>query len=178
MARLIYSALCSLDGFIEDADGKFEYAFPAGEVGEVVNERERPTGTMLLGRRMYETLAVWETMDEEGEDYGPIWRNADKIVYSRTLTEAATARTRIETEFDPDHVRELKAGAERDLSIGGPELAGQAFRAGLVDGVDLYLFPVAVGKGKRALPDFRVDLELVEERRFDTGVVLLSFSAR
>lgn len=181
-AKLTYTTPCSLDGFIEDAGGDFSWAMPDAEVHAFVNGLERETGTMLLGRGMYETLAVWETMETEGEpaeigEYAEIWRGCDKVVYSRTLEEVASERTRIEREFDPEAVRALKAGAERGLSIGGPGLAAAAFTAGLVDEVGLFVFPVAVGGGKRALPpDMRLDLDLLEQRRFGSGVVYLSYA--
>ena len=136
MARLIYSAIASLDGYIEDERGKFDWAAPDEEVHAFVNDLERPVGTYLYGRRMYETMAVWETMDDDEavmRDYAQMWRAADKVVYSRTLDSAASSRTRIEREFDPDAVRGMKAAAERDISIGGPGLAAHAVEAGLVD---------------------------------------------
>jgi dihydrofolate reductase len=182
VARLIYSALASLDGYTEDPDGRFGWAMPDEEIHAFVNDEERPVGTYLYGRRMYETMAVWETMDVSGEpaemaDYAEIWRDADKVVYSRTLREASTARTRIEHQFDPEAVRELKASADRDISVGGPELAGQAIAAGLVDDIHLYLFPILVGGGKRALPDgVRVELELKDERRFESGAIHLQYA--
>lgn len=182
LGRLTYTALCSLDGYIEDAGGGFEWGAPDAEVHAFVNERERAVGTMLIGRRMYETLAVWETMETEGEpveiaDYKRIWLDAEKIIYSRTLTDTTAPRTRIEPEFDPEAVRALKAGAEHELSIGGPELAGAAFAAGLIDEVALLVSPVAVGGGKRALPaGLRLNLELEEERRFGAGVVFLRYA--
>lgn len=175
--RLTYTALCSLDGYIEDPDGDFMWAAPDAEIHGFINDLERDVGTMLLGRRMYETLVVWETMPTEGEppelaDYKAIWLAADKIVHSRTMTEAASARTRIEAEFDPEAVRALKASAERELSIGGPELAAAAFAADLIDEVALFVSPVIIGGGKPALPaGARIDLELIEERRFSGGVV-------
>jgi dihydrofolate reductase len=174
---LVYSALASLDGYVADADGRFEWAAPDAEVHAFVNDLERGVGTMLLGRRMYEVLAVWETMDEpepEMRDFAEIWRAADKVVYSRTLETVATARTRIEREFDPEAVRAMKA--EVDVSIGGPELAGHALRAGLVDELQLLISPILVGGGTAALPDgVRRELELVEERRFGNGVVFLRY---
>jgi dihydrofolate reductase len=179
MARLIYSAIASLDGYTADASGSFGWAAPDAEVHAFVNDLERDAGTYLYGRRMYETMAVWETMDVASEpremrDYAEIWRAADKVVYSRTLAEAPTARTRIEREFEPDAVREMKAAAGRDLAIGGPGLAAHALRAGLVDELHLFLVPAVVGGGTRALPDgLRLDLELREERRFASGVVYL-----
>ncbi len=177
--RLIFSALASLDGYVADAQGSFDWAAPDAEVHAFVNDLEREVGTMLLGRRMYEVLAVWETMDDPApvmRDYAQIWRAADKVVYSTTLTEVPTARTRIERSFDPDAVRALKAAAQRDLSVGGPALAARAFAADLVDEVQLLLSPIVVGGGTRALPDgVRLDLELTEERRFGNGVVFLRY---
>ena len=175
MADLIYGALASLDGYVEDEDGKFDWAEPDEEVHSFVNELERPVGTYLYGRRMYETMTVWETLplDEQPgyiRDYAELWRDTDKIVYSRTLDAPSTSRTRIERDFDADAVRRLKDEAERDLAVGGAELAAQALRAGLVDELHLLLAPVVVGGGKRALPDdVRLPLELVGERRFDSG---------
>lgn len=181
MADLTYAALASLDGYIEDQDGKFDWAEPDEEVHSFVNELERPVGTYLYGRRIYETMAVWETMplDEQPgyiRDYAELWRDSDKIVYSRTLDGPSTSRTRIERDFDADAVRRLKDEAERDLAVGGAELAAQALRAGLVDELHLLLAPVLVGGGKRALPDdVRLPLELVGERRFDSGFVHLHY---
>jgi dihydrofolate reductase len=176
MAKLVYSALCSLDGYIADANGKFDWARPDDEVHAFVNELERPAGTHLYGRRMYEVMSFWETADGEGVmgDFAAIWRAADKIVYSRTLEKASTARTRIEREFDPEAVRAIEGTA----SIGGAELAGQAIAAGLVDECHLFFFPVVVGGGTRALPDgVRWNLQLVDERRFGNGVVYVHYSA-
>ena len=182
MATLVYSAIASLDGYIEDASGRFDWAAPGEEVHQFVNDRERPVGTYLYGRRMYETMAVWETMPAGPDqtpavrDYAAIWRAADKVVYSQTLEAASTPRTRIERDFVPDAVRAMKADAERDISVGGAALAAEALRAGLVDEVHLFLNPVAVGAGKRALPDdVRLDLELAGERRFASGVVYLAY---
>ena len=182
MARLIYAAICSLDGYVADADGKFEWAAPDEEVHGFVNDLERPIGTQLLGRRMYDTLAVWETMGSGPDeppvmsDFAEIWRAADKVVYSRTLDQVSTARTRIEREFDPDAVRAMKAAASADLSIGGPEIAAVALRAGLVDECHLFLTPVLIGGGHRALPDgLHLELELLDERRFGNGVVYLRY---
>ena len=183
MVKLIYSAIASLDGYIEDEDGKFDWAAPSPEVHAFVNEVERPTGTYLYGRRMYETMVFWETAYEPGlppspeRDYAEIWPAAEKVVYSRTLESPTSERTRIEREFDPAAIREMKAGADRDISIGGPELAGQALAAGLVDEMQLFVTPVIVGGGKPALPaDVRLELELLDERRFDNGVVYLRYS--
>ena len=184
MAELIYSALASLDGYVADEGGKFDWAEPDEEVHGFVNDLSRRVGTFLLGRRMYEVLSAWEAIDLTGEpaairDFAEIWRAADKIVYSRTLETAATARTRLERDFDPDAVRELKASAERDLSVAGPELAAHAFRAGLVDECHLFLSPILVGGGTRSLPDgVRLELDLVEERRFGNGAVYLRYRRR
>ncbi len=177
MAKLIYSMLSSLDGYIADENGNFDWAAPDDEVHAFVNDIERSVGTMLLGRRMYDVLVAWETWDTSSEpdaikDYASLWRGTDKIVFSRTLDTPASARTRIEREFDAGAIRRLKTAATRDLSIGGPELASQAFKAGLVDECRLFLMPVVVGGGKRALPnDLRLQLELVGERRFASGAV-------
>jgi dihydrofolate reductase len=182
MAKLIYSAITSLDGYIEDADGKFDWAAPGEEVHAFINELERPVGTHLLGRRMYEVMSFWD--DQETlvgqpaymKDFAEIWQAADKVVYSKTLEEASTARTRIERDFDPGVVRDLKAQADRDLAIGGPELAAQAIRAGLVDELHLFANPIVVGGGKPALPSgVRVKLELLDEHRFGNGVVFLRY---
>ena len=178
MARLIYTAISSLDGYVEDRQGKFDWAAPDEEVHQFVNDLERTAGTYLYGRRMYETMVFWETAhtlaDEPPvmQDFARLWQAADKVVYSRTLQTVSSARTRIERAFDPEAVRRLKASAVRDLGVGGPELAAQAFRAGLVDECRLFLTPVIVGGGKRSLPDdVRLRLELLDERRFGSGVV-------
>jgi dihydrofolate reductase len=178
MAKLIYTAITSLDGFIEDAEGRFDWAVPDAEVHAFVNDLERPVGTHLYGRRMYETMAVWQTVgDEPGlpaaeADFADLWRALDKVVYSRTLDAVSTPRTRLEREFDPEAVSSMKEAADRDISVGGPGLAQHAFRAGLVDEVHLLVVPVVVGGGKPGLPrDVRVDLELLDERRFGNGVV-------
>ena len=181
MAKLIYAALMSLDGYVADADGRFDWAEPDEDVHAFVNDLARPIGTYLLGRRMYEVLMAWDTMDtteqpSQIEDYAQIWRAADKIVYSRSLDAVSGAKTRLERSFDPDAVREMKASAERDLSVGGPDLGAQAILAGLVDEIQLFLSPVVVGGGTRALPDgVRVDLELVDERRFGNGTVYVRY---
>ena len=184
MARLIYSAIGSLDGYVEDASGKFEWAAPDEEVHAFVNELERPIGTYLYGRRMYETMVLWETVDPDGDwpavarEFAAIWQAAEKVVYSRTLAEPASARTRIERDFDPDTVRQLKATAARDISVGGPGLAAAALRAGLVDELELFLARVVVGGGLRALPsDLRLQLELVDQRGFPSGMVYLRYRA-
>src|SRR4051794_2595715 len=177
MAKLIYSAITSLDGYVADEDGKWDWSVPDREVHAAVNDQEREVGTYLYGRRMYEVMVAWETMETAGEpdelrDYAEIWRAAEKVVFSTTLAEPASARTRIERAFDPDAIRALKEQADRDISIGGPELAAVALRAGLVDEVRLFLSPVSVGGGKPALPARTpVALERLDARRFGTGVV-------
>jgi dihydrofolate reductase len=183
MANLIYSAITSLDGYVADEEGNFDWAEPDQEVHSFVNDLERPVGTYLYGRRMYEVMRAWETVDTDqsavAEDFAEIWRAADKIVYSRTLETVSSARTRIERDFDPEAVRQLKASAGRDLTVGGPDLAAQAIKAGLVDELDLFVTPIVVGGGKRALPDnVRVELELLDERRFGNGVVHLHYRTR
>jgi dihydrofolate reductase len=182
MAKLIYSAIASLDGYVADEDGNFDWAAPDEEVHSFVNELERPVGTYLYGRRMYEVMAYWETADTGAgqptpfRDFAEIWQGADKIVYSRTLEGVSSARTRIERDFDAEAVRQLKATAERDLGVGGPGLAAQAIEAGLVDELQLFLTPIVVGGGIQALPDgVRVELELLDERRFGNGTVYLRY---
>jgi dihydrofolate reductase len=182
MAKLIYSALTSLDGYIADENGNFDWAAPDEEVHAFVNDLERPVGTYLYGRRMYEVMRYWETAPTSGDrppvvrDYAQIWQAADKTVYSRTLETVSSSRTRIERAFDPEAVRQLKASAERDITVGGSDLAAQAIRAGLVDEYHLFVNPVVVGGGTRALSDgVRVKLELLDERRFGNGVVHLHY---
>jgi dihydrofolate reductase len=182
MTKLIYSVISSLDGYFEDAEGKFDWAAPDDEVHAFVNDLERPIGTYLYGRRMYETMVFWETVSTEADepavfwDYAGIWRAAEKIVYSRTLQTPSSARTRIEREFEPDAVRQLKLSSTADIAVAGGELAGQAIGAGLVDECHLFLCPIVVGGGKRALPDnVRAQLELLDERRFENGVVHLHY---
>jgi dihydrofolate reductase len=181
MGKLIYAAIASLDGYVEDEMGRFDWAAPDEEVHGFVNDLERPIGTYLYGRRMYETMVFWETAGGGDEppvfdDYARVWRAAEKVVYSRTLAEPSSARTRIEREFDPEAVRALKEASPTDLSIGGAELAGEALAAGLVDEVRLLLVPYLAGGGKRALPDgVRTRLELLDERRFASGVVHLHY---
>src|SRR3954470_4964909 len=184
MAKLIYAAITSLDGYVEDEDGNFDWAAPDEEVHAFVNDLERPVGTYLYGRRMYETMVGWE--DDTADflrdrhplmlDFAEIWRSADKIVFSRTLQAVASARTRIERVFDPDAIRQMKAAAGSDLTVGGAELAAHAWRAGLVDECHLFLNPIIVGGGKPALPsNVRARLELLDERRFGNGVVHLHY---
>lgn len=180
MGALVYTAIASLDGYVEDAEGGFGWAAPDEEVHAFVNDLERSTTTHLYGRRMYQTMAAWEDLGTEPDaseverDYGQIWRDADKIVFSRTLTSVSTARTRIEPAFSADLVAALKLSAVPDLGIGGAELAAEALRHGLVDEVRLLLHPVTVGAGKPALPP-GVRLRLLDQRRFASGVVHLHY---
>lgn len=190
MAKLIYTAITSLDGFIEDESGGFEWSIPDPEIHSFINELERDVGTYLYGRRMYETMAVWQTLDaddveprpdywREALEYGELWRAADKVVYSRTLPEVTTPRTRLEREFDPAAVERMKDEAGRDVSVSGPTLAEHAFAAGLVDEVRLVVFPVVVGGGKATIPrGISLDLDLVAERRFENGAVYLGYRVR
>lgn len=185
MAKLIYSVIASLDGYVEDEQGSFDWAAPDEEVHAFVNDLERPVGTYLYGRRMYETMVFWETVDPAesqsaaAQEFTAIWRAAEKVVFSRTLEEAASERTRIEREFEPDRIRALKRASERDVTVGGAELAGKAIAAGLVDECHLLLAPIIVGGGKRALPSgVKVELELRDHRRFGSGFVFLSYRTR
>ena len=201
MVSLIYSAICSIDGYVADRDGNFDWAVPDAQVHSFVNELERGVGTYLLGRRMYETMIPWETMAAEDlgrssvpggssvpdefagieaatVEFAQIWRGIDKIVYSTTLNEVSTARTRIVPRFDEDSIRLLKSEAVQDISIGGPTVAVSAFAAGLVDEVRLFLCPVNIGGGLRALPERRLDLQLLEEKTFDGGVIYLRYAVR
>ena len=201
MVSLIYSAICSIDGYVADEQGNFDWAVPDAQVHAFVNELERGVGTYLLGRRMYETMIPWETMASEdlerssvaggpsapGEfagieaataEFAQIWRGIDKIVYSTTLNEVSTARTRIVPSFDEDFIRLLESEAVQDISIGGPTVAVSAFAAGLVDEVRLFLCPVNIGGGLRALPESQLDLQLLEEKTFDGGVIYLRYAVR
>ena len=181
MAKLIYSAIASLDGYIADEDGNFDWAVPDEEVHAFVNDLQRPVGTYLFGRRMYEVMVAWETMSTDDEppvmkDFAEMWHAAEKIVYSKTLDRVSSARTRIERDFDPDTVRRMKVSADSDIGVGGPDLASHAFKAGLVDELQLLFVPWIVGGGNHALPDdVRMKLELLEERRFRSGVVYLHY---
>lgn len=182
MAKLIYSAIASLDGYVADENGGFDWAAPSEEVHAYVNDLEREIGTYLYGRRLYEVMVYWETAPTGGDgssaelDFAKIWKAADKIVYSKSLERASSARTRIERAFDAEAVRRMKATSARDISVGGPHLAGEAMRAGLVDEYQLFVVPMVVGGGNRWLPsDERVRLELVGERRFESGVVFLHY---
>jgi dihydrofolate reductase len=179
---MIYSFLVSLDGYVTDRDGKFEWAAPDEEVHAFVNDLQRPVGTYLYGRRLYETMTCWETdptlaaQSEVMRDFADQWQAAEKIVYSTTLEQASTDRTRIEQSFSPDRVRELKASAGHDLTVGGPELAAHAIKAGLVDEYQLFVVPTATGGGKRLFPDgVGMNLDLLEQRRFGNGMVYLRY---
>lgn len=185
MGKLIYAANTSLDGYLEDETGAFDWSVPDEAVHAFWNEHERHIGTSLYGRRMYETMAVWEQDDwlagepDVVREYAGIWRNADKVVYSTSLTEVSTARTRIERHFDPETVRRLKETSSTDLSIGGAGIAAEAFRHSLVDECVLLLCPVTVGGGKPALPlGMRLNLELLDQRRFDNGVMYVRYAVR
>jgi dihydrofolate reductase len=184
MAKLIYTSIASLDGYVADADGNFDWAEPDEEVHSFVNDLDRPVGTFLLGRRMYEVLVAWETLQTADQppfiqDFRDIWLAADKIVYSKTLAAPSSARTRIDRTFDADEVRQMKASAGRDLTVGGPDLAAQAIKAGLVDECHVFLAPIVVGGGTRFISDgVRLELELVDERRFGAGMVHLHYRTR
>jgi dihydrofolate reductase len=185
MAKLIYSAICSLDGYVADADGNFDWSAPDEEVHRFVNELERPIGTHLYGRRLYEVMRYWETAPTGNgnpsaeQEYAQIWQSTDKIVYSTSLRSPTTARTKIEPEFDPEAIEQLKATAARDLAIGGATLASGVLRSGLVDECHLFLSPIVVGAGTAALPDeIRIELELLDERRFGNGVVHLHYRVK
>lgn len=184
MGKLIYSALTSLDGYVADEDGMFDWAEPDEEVHGFVNDLERAAGTHLYGRRMYEVMAVWETMALDDQpaymrDYAEIWRAADKVVFSRTLESPSTARTRIERDFEPEVVQRMKSSTDQDILVGGPNLASEAIKTGLVDEYHLFLAPVVIGGGKRVLPDgVKVNLQLLDERRFGNGTVHLRYRAK
>ena len=185
MAYLIYLAITSLDGYIEDTDGKFDWAAPDEEVHSFINDRQRSAGTYLYGRRMYETMKAWETdpnlsaSSRLTRDFAEIWQSANKIVYSNRLEKAVTRKTQVRQHFDAKEIEQLKASAERDVYIGGPDLAASAFRARLIDECQLFLIPIIVGGGKPALPDnVRLELELLEERKFGSGTVFLRYRTR
>ncbi|WP_445149307.1 dihydrofolate reductase family protein [Baekduia sp. Peel2402] len=186
MAALIYSAIASLDGYVADVAGKFDWSVPDEEVHAFVNDQERPIGTYVYGRKMYEVMRAWQDDALLGDrpnatlkDYASIWRAADKVVVSTTLTAPTTPRTRIATSFDPEAVRALVSRADADVSIGGPTIAAAALRAGLVSEIRLFLSPAVVGGGLRALPDdLRLDLELLDTRRFANGVVFTRHAVR
>ena len=185
MANLIYSAIMSLDGYVTDEDGNFDWAAPGEEVHTFVNDLERPIGTYLYGRRMYEVMRYWETAHTIADqptfvqDFTDIWQAADKIVYSRTLDTVSSARTRLERDFEPEAVRRMKATAGHDISVGGPDLAAEAIKASLVDELQLFLVPIVVGRGKQALPgNVQLKLQLLDEHRFGSGVVYLRYRTR
>jgi dihydrofolate reductase len=184
MAKLIYSAITSLDGYVADEGGNFDWGEPDEEVHTFINDLGRRVGTYLYGRRLYEVMIDWETIDTDGQppyvrEFAEIWQAADKVVYSTTLKTVASARTRIERDFDPEVVRQMKARARRDITVGGPDLAAQAFKTGLVDECHLFFAPIVVGGGKQSLPDdVRLELDLEDERRFGSGVVHLRYRSR
>lgn len=185
MAKLIYSAITSLDGYTADQHGRFDWAAPDDEVHAFVNDLERPIGTYLYGRRMYDVMKAWQTIDREPgrsavvSDFAAIWQAAAKIVFSRTLDVPTTPKTAIERDFDVDSVRALVTGAEHDVSVGGPTLAAHALAAGLVDELHQFVSPVVVGGGTHFLPaGVRLELELLDERRFDNGVVYVGYRCR
>jgi dihydrofolate reductase len=182
LAKLLYIANVSLDGYTEDAHGDFQWAAPGDDVFQFITDLLRPIGTHLYGRRMYETMAVWESdpalaaESERMADFANVWQGADKVVYSTTLQAVSTAKTRLEPDFDPASVRDMKRSATSDLTIGGPALSALAFEAGLVDECHLLIYPMLVGNGKPVLPsDARVPLEFLEEHRFGNGVVYLRY---
>jgi dihydrofolate reductase len=185
MARLIYSAITSLDGYVADADGRFDWAEPDEDVHSFVNDLQRPIGTYLYGRRLYEVMIYWETAHTLADqpswirDYTEIWQAANKVVYSKTLEMVSSARTRIERDFDPEAIRRMKISEEKDITVGGPHLAAHAIKARLVDEYHLFVAPIVVGGGTPALPDnVRVELDLRDERRFRNGVVYLHYLTR
>jgi dihydrofolate reductase len=182
VGRLIYSVIASLDGYVADQNGNFDWAAPDDELHAFVNDLERKVGTHLYGRRMYETMVYWETAHTVQDqppvvmEYAEIWQAANKIVYSKTLDKVSSARTRIARDFDPEAVRQMKASGDRDISVGGPHLAAEAIRAGLVDEIHMFVTPIVVGGGNQSLPDdVRVKLELLDEHRFESGVVHLHY---
>lgn len=185
MTGLTYTSITSLDGYFVDSDGRFDWAQPDAEVHAFINDLERPVGTHLCGRRLYEVMAWWDTIDPAGDDppeirdFAVVWQGADKIVFSRTMAEVSAPRTRLERQFDPGAVQRLLASADAPVAIGGAELAAEALRAGLVEEIHQFVNPVIVGSGRRWLPDdLRLDLELVDERRFRNGVVYLRYGVR
>lgn len=181
MAKLIYSSITSLDGYVADKAGNFDWAVPNEDVHTFINDLERGIGTYLYGRLMYEVMVGWETVQAADQprytqDFAEIWRAADKIVYSRKLETVSSARTRIERDFDPEAVQRMKARAERDISVGGPHLAARAIKAGVVDEFHLFIAPIVVGGGKQSLPDnVHLKLELLGQRQFDDGTVYLHY---
>jgi dihydrofolate reductase len=184
VAKLIYAAIASLDGYVADEDGKFDWCEPDEEVHTFINDLERPVGTYLYGRRLYEVMVAWENLQLADQppfmqDFAQIWQAADKVVYSKTLETVSSARTRIEREFDPEAVRRMKAEAGGDMIVGGPNLAARALKAELVDECHLFVTPIIVGGGKQSLPNHvRLTLELLDERRFGSGMVHLRYRIR
>ncbi|MFE7198005.1 dihydrofolate reductase family protein [Microbacterium oxydans] len=181
MGRLIYSMITSVDGYVSGPDGGFDWALDP-ELHEFINEQFRDVGTYLYGRRMYETMVYWETAHLEpdqpqvGIDYAHVWQAAEKVVFSRTLEEVTSARTRLERDFDPDAVARWKDESDRDFTVDGPTLAAEAIRAGLVDEFQLFVGPGIVGGGKPFFPQgVHLDLELLDDRRFDGGVMFLRY---
>jgi dihydrofolate reductase len=182
MAKLIYSAITSADGYVEDASGAFDWGAPGEELFSFISDLERPVGTYLYGRRMYQTMLYWETahispdQPPSAREFTGIWQAAQKVVFSKSIESVSSARTRIERNFDPDVVRQLKSATEQDMTVSGADLASQAIKAGLVDELQLFLVPVIVGGGKQALPGgVRWDLELLDTRRFPCGAVYLRY---
>jgi dihydrofolate reductase len=182
MANLIYSVIASLDGYIADEQGNFDWGVPDEEVHTFINDLQRGIGTYLYGRGLYEVMYAWETMDSLADqpeyifEFAQIWQLADKIVYSKTLEKASSSRTRIEREFDPQAIQALKSSEDQDILVGGPNLAAHAFKAGLVDECHLILAPILIGGGKKALPsDFRLELTLMGDRRFNNGMIYLGY---
>ena len=182
MVKLIYVSNVSLDGYTEDEHGRFDWTATDDELFALITDLVRPVGTYLYGRRMYDTMALWETdpglaaQSELMADFANVWQAADKVVYSTTLDAVSTAKTRLEHSFDPASVRALKASAASDLTVGGPHLAAHARKAGLVDECHLFIRPVLLGGGKPALPsDTRAELELLDDRRLGNGVVYLRY---
>jgi dihydrofolate reductase len=185
MAKLIYAAISSLDGYVADSEGNFDWSMPSEEVHRFVNNLEGRIGTYLYGRRMYEVMRYWETAStgngepSAGQEFAKMWQATDKIIYSRSLENVSTARTKLERELDPAVIRRMKADASRDIAVSGPTIAGQAMKLGLVDECHLFLSPIVVGGGTPALPDnVRIQLELLDERRFGNGVVHLHYRVR
>jgi dihydrofolate reductase len=182
LGKLIYAAITSLDGYIEDEHGDFSWGEPDEEVHGFINDLQRSVGIYLYGRKLYEVMAVWETISSDEQpsvmgDFADIWRAAEKIVYSKTIETPTTAKTRIERDFDIESVRALKRSSDADLTVGGADLATHAFKAGLIDECHLFLAPIVVGGGRRALPNnVRLELELKDERRFDSGFIYLRYS--
>lgn len=181
MSKLIYSAITSLDGYVADESGTFDWAMPDEEVHAFINDLERPIGTYLYGRKMYETMVVWSTMNVENEpdcmrDYAQIWKAADKIVYSKTLKKVSSSKTFIKTNFEPQDIKRLKQSSTSDLAIGGPQIAAEAIKAGLVDEYHQFIAPVIIGSGNAWLPDnVRINLELVDQKRFPNGFIYLRY---